>query len=72
MPQDTLYPSILNLDQYDIFLEEECDNSKYIKIDKSFINDIKELKSFKSTITQAMWVVYVAVIGLISRIIWGD
>ena len=36
------------------------------------VDDIKELKSFKSTITQAMWVVYVAVIGLISKIIWGD
>ena len=34
MPQDTLYPSILNLDQYDIFLEEDCDNSNYIEIDK--------------------------------------
>ena len=36
------------------------------------VDDIKDLKSFKSTITQAMWVVYVAVIGLISKIIWGD
>ena len=34
MPQDNLYPSILNLDQYDIFLEEDCDNSNYIEIDK--------------------------------------
>ena len=32
----------------------------------------EDLKSFKSTITQAIWVVYVAVIGLISKIIWGD
>ena len=36
------------------------------------VDDIKDLKRFKSTITQAMWVVYVAVIGLISKIIWGD
>ena len=35
-------------------------------------DDIKDLKSFKSTVTQAIWVVYVAVIGLISKIIWGD
>ena len=32
MPQDTLYPQILNLDQYDIFLEEKLDNSRYISI----------------------------------------
>ena len=34
MPQDNLYPAILNLDEYDIFLEEELDNSNYIEIDK--------------------------------------
>ena len=36
------------------------------------VDDIKELKNFKSIVTHAMWVVYVAVIGLISKIIWGD
>ena len=36
------------------------------------VDDIKDLKSFKSVVTHAMWVVYVAVIGLISKIIWGD
>ena len=34
MPQDNLYPSILNLDQYDIFLEEKLNDSNYIEIDK--------------------------------------
>ena len=36
------------------------------------VDDIKELKSFKLTVTRALWVVYTAVIGLISKIIWGD
>ncbi len=36
------------------------------------VDDIKELKNFKSTVTKALWVVYTAVIGLISKIIWGD
>ena len=36
------------------------------------VDDIKELKSFKSTVTKALWVVYAAVIGLISKILWGD
>ena len=36
------------------------------------VDDIKELKNFKSTVTRALWIVYVAVIGLISKIIWGD
>ena len=36
------------------------------------VDDIKELKNFKSTVTKALWVVYAAVIGLISKIIWGD
>ena len=36
------------------------------------VDDIKELKSFKSTVTRALWVVYAAVIGLISKILWGD
>ena len=35
-------------------------------------DDIKDLKSFKSTVTHAVWVVYIAVIGLFSKIIWGD
>ena len=35
-------------------------------------DDVKELKSFKKTVTQALWVVYAAVIGLISKILWGD
>ena len=34
MPQDNIYPSFLNLDQYDIFLEEKLDNSRYIFIDE--------------------------------------
>ena len=34
MPQDNLYPAIQNLDQYDVFLEEELDNSRYIKIER--------------------------------------
>ena len=36
------------------------------------VDAIKELKNFKSTVTKALWIVYVAVIGLISKIIWGD
>ena len=36
------------------------------------VDDIKELKNFKSTVTKALWVVYAAVIGLISKILWGD
>ena len=36
------------------------------------VDDIKELKSFKLTVTRALWVVYAAVIGLISKILWGD
>ena len=36
------------------------------------VDDIKELKSFKLTVTKALWVVYAAVIGLISKILWGD
>ena len=36
------------------------------------VDDIKELKNFKSTVTRALWVIYVAVIGLISKILWGD
>ena len=36
------------------------------------VDDIKELKSFKSTVTKSLWVVYAAVIGLISKILWGD
>ena len=36
------------------------------------VDDIKELKNFKSTVTRALWVVYAAVIGLISKILWGD
>ena len=36
------------------------------------VDDIKELKSFKSTVTKALWVVYAAVIGLVSKILWGD
>lgn len=34
MPQDKVYPQILDLDKYDIFLEEPLDNSKYINIDE--------------------------------------
>ena len=34
MPQDILYPQTLNLDKYNIFLEEELDNSRYIFIDE--------------------------------------
>ena len=34
MPQDITYPAILNLDKYDIFLEEKLDDSKYIFIDE--------------------------------------
>ena len=36
------------------------------------VDDIKQLKNFKSTVTKALWVIYVAVIGLISKILWGD
>ena len=36
------------------------------------VDDIKELKNFKSTVTKALWVVYAAVIGLISKILWGN
>jgi len=36
------------------------------------VDDIKELKNFKSTVTKALWVVYAAVMGLISKILWGD
>ena len=34
MPQDLTYPAILDLDKYDIFLEEELDKSRYIFIDE--------------------------------------
>jgi len=34
MPEDNLYPAIQNLDEYEIFLEEELDYSRYVKIDK--------------------------------------
>ena len=34
MPKDIYYPSILDLDQYDIFLEEKLDNSRYIFVDE--------------------------------------
>ena len=34
MPQDIKYPAFLNLDKYDIFLEEKLDNSRYIFIDE--------------------------------------
>ena len=35
-------------------------------------DDIKELQVFKSSVTRALWMVYAAVVGLISKIIWGD
>ena len=35
-------------------------------------DDIKELQGFKSSVTRALWMVYAAVVGLISKIIWGD
>ena len=34
MPEDRIYPAILDLDKYDIFLEEKLDNSRYIFIDQ--------------------------------------
>ena len=34
MPQDTIYPSIIDLNRYNIFLEEKLDNSRYIFIDE--------------------------------------
>ena len=41
MPQDTLYPQILNLDKYDIFLEEQADNSRYI-----FVEELPQILSY--------------------------
>ena len=35
-------------------------------------DDVKELKSFKSNVTKALWIVYTAVSGLIIKLIWGD
>ena len=34
MPFNIQHPQRLDLDKYDIFLEEELDNSKYINIDE--------------------------------------
>ena len=35
-------------------------------------DEVRELKKFKLTVTKALWVVYAAVIGLVSKILWGD
>ena len=34
MPQDNLYPAILDLDNYDVLIQEKLNNSNYINIDK--------------------------------------
>ncbi len=34
MPTDNLYPAILNLDEYDVFIDENVDNSNYINIEQ--------------------------------------
>ena len=38
----------------------------------SIKDDVKDLNSFKSNVTKALWVVYTAIIGVIIKLIWGD
>ena len=35
-------------------------------------DDVKDLNSFKSNVTKALWVVYIAIMGVIIKLIWGD
>ena len=35
-------------------------------------DDVKDLNSFKSNVTKALWVVYTAIMGVIIKLIWGD
>ena len=35
-------------------------------------DDVKDLNSFKSNVTKALWVVYTTVMGVIIKLIWGD
>ena len=38
----------------------------------SIKDDVKDLNSFKNNVTNAMWIIYTAVSGLIIKLIWGD
>ena len=38
----------------------------------SIKDDVKDLNSFKSNVTKALWVVYTAIIGVIIKLIWGE
>ena len=38
----------------------------------SIKDDVKDLNSFKSNVTKALWVVYTAIMGVIIKLIWGD
>ena len=38
----------------------------------SIKDDVKDLNSFKSNVTKALWIVYTAVTGVIIKLIWGD
>jgi len=38
----------------------------------SIKDDVKDLNSFKSNVTKALWVVYTTIMGVIIKIIWGD
>ena len=38
----------------------------------SIKDDVKDLNSFKSNVTKALWVVYTTVMGVIIKLIWGD
>ena len=35
-------------------------------------DDVKDLNSFKSNVTKALWVVYTTVMGVIIKLIWGE
>jgi hypothetical protein len=35
-------------------------------------DDVKDLNSFKSNVTKALWVVYTTIMGVIIKLIWGD
>ena len=38
----------------------------------SIKDDVKDLNSFKSNVTKALWVVYTTIMGVIIKLIWGD
>ena len=38
----------------------------------SIKDDVKDLNSFKSNVTKALWVVYTTIMGVIIKLIWGE